>query len=298
MKPTISVITLTHNKLPVTRKCLTSLLAGTGASWELIVVDNGSTDGTREWLGEFASTAALAGVSVTVIANQENVGCSTARNQGGARASGGRLLFMDNDVALRSGDWLVALDTACRKLPQAAVVGPKLVYPFAPHDIQCAGVGVSANGRILFRGRGHGRTEPDFNVQREVQCLISACFMVDRTAFEAVGGFDDAYNPVEFEDFDLCYKIKAAGGRCYYVPEVEMYHFESVTTQGTAALPNTYLIIRNGLLFKTRWKHLFQDENGPADAACKWRQVPIRPFAELGELPLVTRSGPKAAGSS
>jgi GT2 family glycosyltransferase len=147
-------------------------------------------------------------------------------------------------------------------------------------------VGISRTGRVFFRGRGESRTLPEWNRREEVQCLISACWMMKRAPFEAAGGFDEAFNPVEFEDFDLIYRMREAGGRVYYVPEVEMYHFESVTTQGTAALPNTYLIVRNGLLFKKRWRHLFGKEHGPPDERCRWRSVAARRFADIGELPL------------
>lgn len=284
----ISIITLTHNKREVTAKCLTSLLAGAGAAWELVVVDNGSVDDTRAWLAGFVDIAAALGLSVRLIFNDGNIGCSTARNQGAAAARGDKLVFIDNDVALRSPAWLAELSAALASLPEAVAVGPKLVYPYEPFNIQCAGVGISRNGRVFFRGRGESRTLPEWNRREEVQCLISACWMMKRAPFEATGGFDEAFNPVEFEDFDLIYRMREAGGRVYYVPEVEMYHFESVTTQGTAALPNTYLIVKNGLLFKARWRHMFEREDGPPDALCRWRAVDSRRFAEIGGLPLLT----------
>ena len=146
---------------------------------------------------------------------------------------------------------------------------------------------MSRSGRVQFRGRGCSRDDPNFNVQIEVQCLISACFMVRRSALERIAGFDEAFNPVEYEDIDLCYKIRSNGLRALYEPEVEMYHFESVTTAGTATLPNTYLIIKHGLLFKERWHHMFEKEDGPSDDETRWRQLNTPEFDEVGELPLV-----------
>jgi GT2 family glycosyltransferase len=283
-----SVITLTHNKLACTRRCLPSLLAAQGVPWELIVVDNGSTDGTPDWIaGELTRTASDAGVKVTLIRNTGNIGCSTARNQGAAAARGSRLAFIDNDVALRSRRWLALLGENFDADASVGVVGPKLVYPLPPHPIQCAGVGISRTGRVLFRGRGQSREDPRFNRKQEVQCLISACFMVRRDLFDAAGGFDEAFNPVEFEDFDLCYRIRSRGHRAIYDPGVEMYHFESVTTAGTSSLPNTGLIIRHGLLFKKRWQHLFAHENGPADEETKWRRLRIGKLEEVETLPVI-----------
>ena len=283
----ISVITLVHNKLPVTRRCLSSWLGSTGAEWELIVVDNGSTDGTGDWLAEFARPAAARGVAVRAIRNSRNIGCSTARNQAIAEARGERLVFVDNDVALRSRGWLAGLDKALEGEAGAVAVGPKLVYPFPPFDIQCAGVAISPSGRVQFRGRGEPRTDERFGRPVEVQCLISACCMARAAAVRTAGGFDEAFNPVQFEDFDLCYRLRAAGGRAFYVPGIEMYHFESVTTQGTSTISNASVVVRNGLCFKQRWRHVFEHEGGPPDAECKWRQGCLPRFEQIGELPLV-----------
>lgn len=292
MNPLVTVVTLTHNKLAYTARCLASWLRTDYAPWELVVVDNGSTDGTRAWLGDFRAEAERSGVALTLVANDANIGCSTARNQGLARARGEFVAFADNDVALRSADWLRALAGRLARNPALGMVGPKLVYPVPPYAIQCAGVGIARSGRVLFRGRGEPRDDPRYNAEGDVQCLISACCLARRSALAACGGFDEAFNPVEFEDFDLCYRMRAAGWRVAYVPAVEMYHFESVTTQGTPALPNTGLIIRHGLLFKERWRHRFAHEDGPADVETRWRRLPAFALEAVGDLPLITGDTP------
>ena len=216
MNPLISVITLTHNKLDVTRKCLSSWLRTAYSPWELIVVENASTDGTREWLKGCARGAGDAGVRVEPIWNARNIGCSTARNQGIEKAKGSLVVFVDNDVALRSVAWLPTLASALERDPAVAMASPKLVYPFPPYNIQCAGVGISRSGRVLFRGRGEPRDTPAFCRRQEVQCLISACLMARKSVVEEVGGFDEAFNPVEFEDFDLCYRARINGHKAVY----------------------------------------------------------------------------------
>ncbi len=263
------------------------MLASSYKPWELVVVDNGSTDGTCDWLREFEREAAAADVKLSVIANDGNIGCSTSRNQGAAQASGEKLVFIDNDVAVRSRNWLCVLGEHLDDSGDTAVVGPKLVYPFEPHMIQCAGAAVSRAGRIQFVGRGEPREDPRFNALQEVQCLISACFMLRSDAFEEAGGFDEAFNPVEFEDIDLCYRIRSKGHKIIYDPTVEMYHFESVTTAGTAALPNTRLIIEHGLLFQDRWRHMFSKEDGPPEEDTRWRIVKTRQLADVCELPMI-----------
>jgi GT2 family glycosyltransferase len=283
----ISVVTLTHNKAACTRRCLASLLKTDYSSWELIVVDNGSTDGTREWLELFRDRAADEGVKVELVLNNRNAGCSTARNQGLGRALGGKTVFVDNDVALRTACWLRRLSACLDAAPERVMAGPKLVYPFGEFRIQCAGAAVSRSGRVQFRGRGRKRIAPLFNEEREVQSLISACIMVKTGIVARSGGFDEAFNPVEYEDIDLCYRLRSRGYKIMYLPSVEMYHFEGVTTTGTPALPNTYLIVKHGLLFKKRWKYMFEKEDGPSDDQTRWRRMPVRNLESVGELPVV-----------
>ncbi len=281
-----SVVTLTRNHLEVTRRCLPTWLDTCEEQpWELIVVDNGSTDGTLEWLREFEVLGRVRGVPVRIEALGRNAGCSTARNLGLEMAGGDWIAFVDNDVALRSSSWLGGLRQALRDAPERVLAGAKLVYPFAPYPIQCAGVGISRTGRVWFRGRGEPSDTPEFAEPREVQCLISACCLGRTAAVRAVGGFDEAFNPVQFEDFDLCYRLREKGGVLWYCPDVEMYHFESVTTQGSPDLVNAEIVVRHGLRFKERWRHRFEHEDGPPEARTRWRRLDLPPLHSIGELP-------------
>jgi len=285
-----SLITLCYNKLACTRRCLTDVLnhSVVGAPWELVAVDNGSTDDTRAWLErDLTSLAAARGVPVKVLGFAQNRGCSTARNAAIAAATGDLLLFLDNDVAPRTRAWLPRLAAELDAHPDAALAGPKLVYPCAPFDIQCAGVGISRLGHVCFRGRGERRDDPRFNNPEPVQCLISACLLARADLVRASGGFDEAFNPVQFEDFDLCYRLRQQGWKARYAPTVEMYHFESITTQGSPGIANAAVVVRNGLTFQRRWQKMFAAEAGPAEAACRWKQLPATPLASIGELPLV-----------
>ncbi|MFA7174243.1 MAG: glycosyltransferase family 2 protein [Kiritimatiellia bacterium] len=284
---TYSLITLSHNKLECTRRCLTALITKTicDAPWEMIVVDNGSTDGSKDWCDtELKQLGAAHNIPVTVLHNQGNIGCSFARNQAINVARGKYLLFADNDITPRTRNWLPAMRKLLNSDPSIGMVGPKMVYPWQPHPIQCAGVGISKRGRVCFLGRGEPREALAFNQQREVQCLISACLIIPAALIQQYGGFDEAFHPVQFEDFDLCYRLRAAGYKAIYTPSVEIYHFESVTTQGTPAVRNQAIVIRNGLLFQQRWKHMFVDESGPAEEECRWREIPSVPFSSIDEL--------------
>jgi GT2 family glycosyltransferase len=285
-----SLITLSYDKLAVTQRCLGAVLRDSvvDGPWEIVAVDNGSRDGTRAWLsGPFTEEARLRGVAVRVLTNDVNVGCSTARNQALAAVQGNYLVFLDNDVAPRSRHWLGGLRAALESDRAAGMAGPKLVYPVEPYDIQCAGVGLSRRGHVCFYGRGEPRDDPRFGAARTVQCLVSACLMVRAELIRRHGGFDEAFNPVQFEDFDLCYRLRREGWRALYRPEVEMYHFESVTTQGTPTVSNPAVVVRNGLEFQRRWRGMFAQEDGPDEDACRWRKLPSVAFERVGEVPLL-----------
>ena len=284
-----SLITLSYNKLACTRRCLEALVRHTRSvvPWELIVVDNGSTDGSREWCETgLIELGAACGVAVTVLRNHGRNNCSAARNLGVAAARGSHLVFVDNDVAPRTRHWLDILRGVLESEPQAGMAGAKLVYPWPPYAIQCAGVGISQRGHVCFLGRGESREDARYTVRREVQCLISACLMIPAALLREHGGFDEAFHPVQFEDFDLVYRLREAGYRAFVEPAAEMYHFESVTTQGTPTVRNAAAVVRNGLLFQKRWRHRFEQEEGPPEEACRWRRIEPKPFDEIVDPPL------------
>ena len=215
-----SIVIPVFNKLELTRQCLTTLASATTMpEYEVIVVDNASTDGTAEFL------AALGG-DVQVIRNQENHGFAIACNQGAKAARGEFLLFLNNDTIPTEG-WLNALVDEVERHPDVAVVGSKLLYEDG--TIQHAGVAFS---RIWFSPyhiyRGFPAAAPVVNRRREFQCVTAACMLVRREVFECVGGFDDGYRN-GFEDVDLCLKIGERGWKIVYQPNSVVYHLESQT---------------------------------------------------------------------
>jgi GT2 family glycosyltransferase len=108
--------------------------------------------------------------------------------------------------------------------------------------------------------------------------------LVKRAVLDEVGAFDEVFNPVQFEDLDLMYRMRAQGYRVVYEPAVEMYHFENVTTDGSTQINFKYQTVKNGMEFKRRWRQLFTTENGPADDELRWVELPRRRIEEIGEL--------------
>ncbi len=275
---TYSIIVLTHNNAELTKNCLATLLESRDADWELCVIDNASTDGTRGLLAISVTQYREAGRRMTAIANDRNVGCSTGRNQGIANTTGEFLVFMDNDVAVGDPDWLGKLRRTLEGGDRVGIVAPKLVFAGNPDMIQFAGGAISRTGRVQYIGRGERANDPRYNEPREVQFGISACLMLKRAVVREIGGLDEAFNPVQYEDIDWCYRARSKGWRILYEPSVTMLHDESATTAGVRRSRNAYTIIKHGMLFKERWRQMFEKESGPDDKDIVWK--PLGRFAK------------------
>jgi tetratricopeptide (TPR) repeat protein len=204
----------------LTKQCLMHLSQVTqGVEYEVIVVDNASSDGTAEFL------AGLSG-NVQIISNDANLGFAKACNQGARAAKGRYLVFLNNDTIPLEG-WLAAMVDEVKTHPEVAVVGSKLLYP--DDTIQHAGVVFSRCNSLPYHV--YSRIPSDVGVvnrRREFQVVTGACMLVRKEVFEAVRGFDEGYRN-GFEDVDLCLKIRDRGGRVVYQPKSVLYHLESQT---------------------------------------------------------------------
>jgi tetratricopeptide (TPR) repeat protein len=188
-------------------------------AYEVIIVDNGSTDDTPVWLAQLSG-------DVRVIRNDENLGFAKACNQGAKAARGRYLVFLNNGTIPQAG-WLEALVQEVEHHPEVAVVGSKLLYPNG--RIQHAGVTFSRTDRSPYHlYQGFRADVPAVNRRREFQAVTAACLLVRREVFEAVGGFDEGYRN-GFEDVDLCLKIRERGWHIIYQPASCLIHLESQT---------------------------------------------------------------------
>ena len=280
-----SVIILHHNKAEYSRACLASLLGSSARPLEIINVDNGSQDETSNVLDEWEERATASGIATKRLNFDSNIGAIRGRNEALGVATGDYLAFLDNDTLLAQNDWLERLRDFLDADERRAIVAPKLLFPWEPFAIECCGCGISAQGRVQYVGRGQARdaiTQP-----QEVQCAISAAWLMTRRLVESIGTLDDAYSPVQYEDLDFCYRARAAGAQVWTYPAVELYHFEHTTTAGSDDINFKYVTTKNGILFKKRWGEQFRAEDGPSEAETQWVVLPKKDIAEVNwhELP-------------
>ncbi len=267
----VSLITMSYNKRAYTEKCLRSVATSTYRPLEVIVVEQGSLDGSAEAIEALAPEIEAAGVDLTVVANEENVGAPAGRNQGLRAASGDYIGWIDNDIVVKDADWIERLTRRLDEHPDIGIVSPKLLFPPPDGRIEFAGGGVTAKGRVVYLGRGRRADDPEFSIERDVQCLISACVLLPRGVIEIAGPMDEIYSPVQYEDIDYCYRLKSLGFRCRLAPSVEMYHYEHITTDGSAEFKFLDVTTRNGFIFRRRWRQAFEAEDGPDDADWPWQ---------------------------
>ncbi len=220
-----SIVIPVWNKMELTVQCLTALARlPEQLRYEVIVVDNGSSDGTGEFLRQLQS-------DVRIITNDENLGFAKACNQGARIARGKYVVFLNNDTIPLQG-WLNALVAEAEAHPEVGIVGSKLL--FADGTIQHAGVVFMR--RLLSPYhiyRSASADVPAVNQRREFQAVTAACMLIRRELFEAVNGFDEGFIN-GFEDVDLCLKVREKGHHVIYQPRSVLYHLESQTPSRNA----------------------------------------------------------------
>jgi glycosyltransferase involved in cell wall biosynthesis/radical SAM superfamily enzyme YgiQ (UPF0313 family)/Tfp pilus assembly protein PilF len=233
-----SIIIPVFNNLSLTRQCLESIWQNTDVPHEIIVVDNGSTDGTRDYLYRLESEG-----EVRVISNRANLGFAKASNQGARAARGEYLVFLNNDTIVQPG-WLSEMAACARKVDKIAAVGARLLYP--DDTIQHAGVAFNDRKFASHIYNNYDRDHPAVLKEREFQAVTAACALVKKDLFFEVDGFDESYRN-GFEDVDLCFKLRQRNYKVVYNPRVVVYHLESKT-------PGRHdRDIENSRLFKSKW---------------------------------------------
>lgn len=219
--PLVSAVVVNWNGADCLDACLGSLLAQTWPVLEIVVVENGSTDGSRELL------RARYGRHVTVIESPVNLGFAAGNNLGIRAAKGAYLALLNNDAVARP-EWIAALVSAAEADARVGMCASKVLVLGADGVIDSAGLLLSADGI----GRGRGRLERDGEAySRAEEALIpSACAALYRRAMlDEIGLFDEDFFAY-CEDSDLGLRGRLAGWTCRYVPDAVVHHAYSRST--------------------------------------------------------------------
>ncbi len=242
--PAASIVIPCFNQADLTLQCLRSLAVATEpGTYEVILVDNGSTDATASLTGSDDG-------SFRVVRNEVNLGFARACNQGAAVATAPVIVFLNNDTEAAPG-WLRALLDPLRADEDVAVVGARLLYPNG--TIQHAGVDLAvdrSDGTIhgVHRLRERPGNDAEAMVGCEPAAVTGAALAVRATVFSAAGGFHEGYWNGN-EDVDLCLTIADMGHRIFYAPRALLMHHESRSG------PERFRKVpENIALFNERWR--------------------------------------------
>lgn len=246
----VAVVIPSWNSAGLLPRCLDSL-AGQGAELELMVVDNGSSDGSVELLRERG---------VPHVSLPQNVGFAAAVNLGVARTKAPMVLALNADTVLEPGA-VGRLAEALAADPELGGVQPRILQlePGGESDVAGArlysrGMALSADGRAFEQGAGEAQDSRSA-AAHEVFGVCGAACLLRRELFERLGGYDERYFAF-YEDVDLNVRARIAGWRFAYVPEAVVWHLGNASWMAEAPSPgawNARLVARNRLATQAKF---------------------------------------------
>jgi len=209
----VTVIVVNWNGKTLLSGCLDGLRKQVYRSFTVILVDNGSNDGSIDFVTNNYP-------EVEIIALPENLGFSFANNVALKNIHSEHVAFLNND-AVPAPFWLNNLVEAFERCPQAGFAASKMLFQDEPTIIDRAGDSYTTAGAGLLRGRG--RSASNYNKQEWIfgTCAGSAFFRIE--VLRDVGFFDEVFF-ILYEDVDLSFRAQLRGYKCLYVPEAVVYH--------------------------------------------------------------------------
>ena len=221
MKDLVSIICPTYNKLDFLKQMTESVERNTNYPFELVIVDNASTDGTEDYI--LNSKLKMDG---QFISNKENKGFAIANNQGVEIAKGNFICFLNNDTIVTK-NWLTEMMNVFSEEKAVGIVGARLIHP-GSGTIQHAGIFEHKSGlpdHIYFR---KPMDYPLAMKRKQYFAVTGACMVTPKILFKELEGFDERYW-CGWEDMDYCQRVRRKGFRIYYEPKSLVYHYESRT---------------------------------------------------------------------
>ena len=217
--PLVSLIIVNWNGLTLLKEYLPSILATDYPNYEVIIVDNGSTDGSIDYVTQ--------NFEIKVIANTRNLGFAGGNNVGLKAASGEICVLLNTDVAVRS-TWLKELVTAIQSNPQAGIAGCKILFPDGK-TLQHAGAKLQYPSADPYHYGFGEKDRGQFEEVREVEYVTGAAMAIKAETLAKVGYLDETFFPAYYEETDYCVRARQQGYKIIYVPGSVVIHHQSAT---------------------------------------------------------------------
>ena len=254
--PLVSIIIPSKDQVPLLDACVRSIFErSTYDNFEVIVVENNSV--RPETFSFYEELKQRYGAKLRVVRWEHEFNFSKIVNFGASHARGDYYVLLNNDTEVITGSWLELLLGNCAR-SEVGAVGARLYYP--DDTIQHAGVCVTSwCVDHLFRDLPRTSTADYFqfaHLQRNLSIVTAACMMVRKQVFESVGGFTEEL-AVTFNDVDFCLKLGSAGLLVVYDPDVELYHYESISRGDDSDPASKVRELREISLLRYRWPEIF-----------------------------------------
>jgi Predicted glycosyltransferases len=242
MRKKVSIIILTWNGIEFTKKCLSSLKSNTNfCDYEVIIVDNGSTDGSIEYLETIDW--------ITLIKNEKNLGFVKGNNIGLNYINDNDVVLLNNDMILIQEDWLQKLQEAAYEAEDIGVVGCRLKNE--SEMFLHAGTYIYPE---TYWGQQIGSGQKDigqYSFNRDVEGVVFACAYIKNEVINKIGGLCEDFFSY-FEDTDYCLRVKEAGYRCICCGDVTIIHYQNVSTN-INKVDFSDMFLKSQKTFKDKW---------------------------------------------
>lgn len=255
--PLVSVIILNKNHKKDLSRCIESVRKSTYRNYEIIIVENNSTD---EDITEYYEELKKEG-NIKIITRSGKFNYSEYNNAGVKEAAGEIIVFMNNDVEVINPSWLEEMLMYAQQKKNGAV-GAKLLYP--DRTIQHCYIVTGVGEDHVAVHAGAGLPEDDYGYMdrigfvQNVSAVTGACLMIRKKLFNAAGGFDEKL-PLAYNDVDLCLRIREMGYYNVYTPYALLYHYESSSRGGDDTGSRRKRLSAEAEYMKNKWQDEIRD---------------------------------------
>lgn len=239
--PLVSVVILNWNLPEDTVNCVRSVLRSDYPRYQITVIDNGSTDGSAEFIKEKLSD------SIDLIINEKNLGFGKGNNQGiqeSLACGADYTLILNNDTTV-APNMLSELMFAISNKPQIGIAGPVIHYGDKPDQIWFMGLRFIREFYVI---QLKPQLRPPLDRVEEVDFVSGCGMLVSRDVWETIGLFDPEFF-MYYEDLDLCIRARRAGFRLVTATRAKMWHYGSVSSGGRESPVKQYYLLKSGLIF-------------------------------------------------
>lgn len=236
-----SIIIVNWNTKELLRKCLKSLSQNSNfksQNYEVIVVDNGSSDGSREMVNNFKVPDSR--FKIQLIENGQNLGFAKAVNRALRQAQGEVFLLLNSDTQVKPGSLEKLIEF--ESLVRPAVIGARMLNPDGTVQGSCFYLPTVKRAILdywLRKKNYFSKYAPSGNKPVEVEAVSGGAMMISKAVVEKIGMFDERYF-MYFEDLDYCRRARASGIKTYYLPSAGVVHAHGASGKNLVSSENQW----------------------------------------------------------